>query len=123
MGLECYRSNPALPQQGKMPLHNIIVYIPLSKLFILWKNWGPIIEPINVRQYEFKQSKYPMADKLSCRSIVVSASQGGKGILIENLILNIYRGCFEIIYLISSTAYIAYKEVDNQMQSKWVESR
>ena len=43
----------------------------------------PIIEPINVRQFEFKQSKYEHADKLPFRSIVVSASQGGKGILIQ----------------------------------------
>ena len=73
----------------------------------------PLIEPINVRQFEFKQSKYEMADKLLFRSIVVSASQGGKGILIQNLILNIYRGCFERIYIVSPTAHIdeAYREV------------
>jgi len=41
----------------------------------------PKIEPINVKQYEFKQSPYPQADKLPFRSIIVSASQGGKGIL------------------------------------------
>ena len=40
----------------------------------------PKIEPINVKQYEFKQSPYPQADKLPFRSIIVSASQGGKGI-------------------------------------------
>ena len=38
----------------------------------------PKIEPINVKQYEFKQSPYPQADKLPFRSIIVSASQGGK---------------------------------------------
>ena len=53
----------------------------------------PIVEPINVKQYEFKhkQSSYEQADKLPFRSIVVSASQGGKGILIPNLILKIYK--------------------------------
>ena len=51
------------------------------------KKSAPIIEPINVRQCEFKQSDYEMADKLPFRSIVVSASQGGKGILIQNLVL------------------------------------
>ena len=40
----------------------------------------PKIEPINVKQYEFKQSPYPQANKLPFRSIIVSASQGGKGI-------------------------------------------
>ena len=62
------------------------------------KKSAPIIEPINVRQYEFKQSDYEMADKLPFRSIVVSASQGGKGILIQNLVLKVYRHCFERIY-------------------------
>jgi hypothetical protein len=57
----------------------------------------PTIEPINVKQYEFKQSPYPQADKLPFRSIIVSASQGGKGILIQNLVLKIYRDCFERI--------------------------
>ena len=40
----------------------------------------PKIEPVNVKQYEFKQSPYPQADKLPFRSTIVSASQGGKGI-------------------------------------------
>ena len=73
----------------------------------------PKIEPINVKQYEFKQSPYPQADKLPFRSIIVSASQGGKGILIQNLVLKIYRGCFERIYIVSPTAHIdeAYKSV------------
>ena len=39
------------------------------------KKSAPIIEPINVRQYEFKQSDYEMADKLPFRSIVVSAGR------------------------------------------------
>ena len=58
----------------------------------------PTTEPLKVRQFEFKQSDYEMADKLPFRSIVVSASQGGKRILIQNLVLKIYRGCFERIY-------------------------
>ena len=54
-----------------------------------------------------------MADKLPFRSIVVSASQGGKGILFQNLILKVYRGCFERIYIVPPTAHIdeAYREV------------
>ena len=74
---------------------------------------APKIEPINVKQYEFKQSPYPQADKLPFRSIIVSASQGGKGILIQNLVLKIFRGCFERIYIVSPTAHIdeAYKEI------------
>ena len=73
----------------------------------------PKIEPINVKQYEFNQSPYPQADKLPFRSIIVSTPQGGKGILIQNLVLKIYRGCFERIWVVSPTAHIdeAYKSV------------
>ena len=80
----------------------------------------PKIEPINVKQYEFKQSPYKQADKLPFRSIIVSASQGGKGILIQNLVLKIYRGCFERIYIVSPTAHIdeAYKEVIKYIQKE-----
>ena len=80
----------------------------------------PKIEPINVKQYEFKQSPYKQADKLPFRSIVVSASQGGKGILIQNLILKIYRGCFERIYIVSPTAHIdeAYREVIKYIENE-----
>ena len=55
----------------------------------------PTIEAIKVKQFEFKQSPYPQADKLPFRSIIVSASQGGKGILIQNLVLKVFRDCFE----------------------------
>ena len=80
----------------------------------------PTIEPINVKQYEFKQSPYPQADKLPFRSIIVSASQGGKGILIQNLVLKIYRDCFERIWVVSPTAHIdeAYKEVIKYIQKE-----
>ena len=84
-----------------------------SKLPSMKKLHVPKIKPINVKQYEFKQSPYPQADKLPFRAIIVSALQGGKGILIQNFILKIYRGCFERIYIVSPAAHIdeAYKEV------------
>ena len=73
-----------------------------------------------MKQYEFKQSPYPQADKLPFRSIIVSASQGGKGILIQNLVLKIYRDCFERIWVVSPTAHIdeAYKEVIKYIQKE-----
>ena len=88
-------------------IFQIYYYITMQKLDV------PKIEPINVKQYEFKQSPYPQADKLPFRSIIVSASQGGKGILIQNLVLKNYRGCSERIYIVSPTAHIdeAYKEI------------
>ena len=114
--------NLATPnQQDKfMPdIHYIIENKFLYK-YIMKKLDIPKIEPINVKQYEFKQSPYPQADKLPFRSIIVSASQGGKGILIQNLVLKIYKGCFERIYIVSPTAHIdeAYKEVIRYIQKE-----
>ena len=99
-------------------IHSYIFYF-LYK-YIMKKLDIPKIEPIHVKQYEFKQSPYPQADKLPFRSIIVSASQGGKGILIQNLVLKIYRGCFERIYIVSPTAHIdeAYKEVIKYIQKE-----
>ena len=84
-----------------------------SKILLMKDLLPPTIEPVNVKQYEFKQSPYPQADKLPFRSIIVSASPGGKGILLQNLVLKIYRDCFERIYIVSPTAHIneAYKEI------------
>ena len=66
----------------------------------------PTIEPIEPKSYEYKQSQYEVADKLPFRSIICASSQGGKGILLQNLILKIYRNCFERIYIFSPTASV-----------------
>ena len=54
----------------------------------------PIIKPINITEYEFKQSKYEHVPKLPFRSIIVASSTGGKTVLVQNLILNVYRKSF-----------------------------
>ena len=59
----------------------------------------PSIEPTEPKTYEYKQSKFDVADKLPFRSIICASSQGGKGILLQNLILKIYKNCFERIYI------------------------
>ena len=66
----------------------------------------PSIEPIEPKTYEYKQSKFDVADKLPFRSIICASSQGGKGILLQNLILKIYKNCFERIYIFSPTASV-----------------
>ena len=66
----------------------------------------PSIEPIEVKHYNYKQSKFEVADKLPFRSIICASSQGGKGILLQNLILKIYKGAFERIYIFSPTASV-----------------
>ena len=61
----------------------------------------PDIKPISVKQYEVKQSRYEQAPKLPCRSILVGSSSSGKGVLLQNLILDIYKDCFERVYIFS----------------------
>ena len=64
-------------------------------------NQVPKIEPIKVKEYEVKQSKYNQCGKLPIRSILLGPSGAGKGILLQNMILDIYKGCFERVYVFS----------------------
>ena len=65
----------------------------------------PIIKPINITEYEFKQSKYEHVPKLPFRSIIVASSTGGKTVLIQNLILNVYKNCFSRIFIFSPSVH------------------
>lgn len=61
----------------------------------------PNIKPIKVKEYESKQSKYNHCAKLPMRACILGPSGSGKTILLQNMILDIYRGCFERIYIFS----------------------
>ena len=61
----------------------------------------PNIAPVKVKQYEVKQSKYEHVSKLPTRSVINAASGSGETVLIQNLILDIYKGCFSRIYIFS----------------------
>ena len=59
----------------------------------------PVIKPIDIPEYKYKNSKYDMMPSLPFRGILVASSTGGKTVLIQNLILNIYKGSFERIFI------------------------
>ena len=61
----------------------------------------PKIQPIKLKEYTTKQSKYGQAAVLPMRSIVLGPSGSGKTILLQNMILYIYDGCFDKIYIFS----------------------
>ena len=61
----------------------------------------PKIEPTKVKEFTSKQSKYDVVGKLPLRDIILGPSGAGKGILISNMILKIYKGCSDRIYLFS----------------------
>ena len=66
----------------------------------------PTVEPIDIPQYKYKNSKYEILPKLPARMIAVASSTGGKSVLIQNLILKIYRGSFERIYIFSPSIHV-----------------
>ena len=66
----------------------------------------PTVEPIDIPQYKYKNSKYEILPKLPARMIAVASSTGGKSVLIQNLILKMYRGSFERIYIFSPSIHV-----------------
>ena len=61
----------------------------------------PTIAPIKVKEYEVNQRS-----KLPVRSILLASSGGGKGVLLQNMILDIYRNCFERVYIFSPSIHV-----------------
>ena len=59
------------------------------------------IEPIKLKEYETKQSKYDVVPEVPFRSVILGPSGSGKTILLQNMILNIYKNCFSRIYIFS----------------------
>ena len=67
----------------------------------------PKIEPIKVQEFAVEQSKYEMAF-LPTRAIICAPSGGGKTVLLSNLTLDAYRGCFSRVYIFSPSIDIDY---------------
>ena len=61
----------------------------------------PDIKPISIKQFETKQSKYDQVQKLPVRGVLLGPSGAGKSVLLQNMILDIYRDCFERVYIFS----------------------
>ena len=69
----------------------------------------PIIKPIKLKEYEVKQSKYNVASKLPIRSIILGPSGSGKSILLQNMILDIYKNCFSRVFIFSPSINVDYQ--------------
>ena len=70
---------------------------------------APTIKPIGLKQHARKQGHYgDIVPKLPVRSMLVAPSGAGNTVLLTNMILGIYKGCFSIIYIGSPSI-----EVDN----------
>jgi len=69
----------------------------------------PTIKPIKLKEYEVKQSKYKVASKLPIRSIILGPSGSGKSILLQNMILYIYKNCFSRVFIFSPSINVDYQ--------------
>ena len=59
------------------------------------------MQPIKVQEYTLKQSPYQVCGKLPIRPVILGPSGSGKTVLLQNMILGIYRDCFSRIYIFS----------------------
>ena len=61
----------------------------------------PQIKTYDTKEYKLKQSQYASVDKLPTRTILLAPSNSGKTVLLANFILDIYKACFEQVYIFS----------------------
>lgn len=66
-------------------------------------NKVPTIKLYRTKEYTFKQSKYDVAPTIPFSMIITGQSGSGKTVVLSNLVLDIYRGCFERIYIWSAS--------------------
>ena len=70
------------------------------------KNDDLTITPISVKDFTCKQSKHPVMPKLPLRGVILAPSGSSKTVLLSNLILKMYRGCFERVYVFSPSVNV-----------------
>ena len=66
----------------------------------------PKIVPVKLTEFTCKQSKYENVPKLPTRSMILAPSGAGKTVLLQNVILDIYKHCFDRIYIFSPSVEI-----------------
>lgn len=64
------------------------------------------IKPIKAAEYHVKQSRFKQLYGLPTRSLILGPSGTGKSVLLANMVLDIYRDCFEKIYIFSPSIFI-----------------
>ena len=66
----------------------------------------PIIKPYKSTEFNVEQTKYEFVSKLPTRSLIIGPSGTGKSVFLQNLILDIYRGCFSRVYIFSASIHL-----------------
>ena len=67
----------------------------------------PSLKPIQLKEHTCAQGHYgDIVPKLPVRSMLVGPSGSGKTVLLTNMTLDIYKGCFSIIYIWSPSIQV-----------------
>ena len=69
----------------------------------------PSIKPIRTKEYDVPKSKYSQVGSLPTRSILLGPSGSGKSILLQNMIIDIYKGLFKRIYIFSPSIDVDFQ--------------
>ena len=64
------------------------------------------IQPIGKHDYNCQQSRFEHAPSLPTRMIFAGPYGAGKGVVMQNLCLNLYKHCFARIYVFSPTVHL-----------------
>ena len=85
----------------------------------------PDIKPIKTKQYDVPESRYKQVGKLPIRAIALGPSGSGKSVLLQNMIIDIYKLLFERIYIFSPSINVDYqtwlpvkKYIENDLKLK-----
>jgi len=73
----------------------------------------PEVRPRKIAEFKCKQSRFPQVPKLPMHALIYGPSGSGKSILLQSMTLDIYKGCFERIYMFSPSIHLdhTWKEV------------
>ena len=64
------------------------------------------IQPHEIVDYKFKQSKYEQLPRVPLRGLLIGPSGQGKTVAIFDVLLRLYRGCFARIYVWSPSIFL-----------------
>jgi carboxylesterase type B len=66
----------------------------------------PEIRPRKIKEFTSKQSRFEHVPKLPMRALIYGPSGSGKSVLLQSMILDIYKGCFERVYIFSPSIHL-----------------
>ena len=62
---------------------------------------APTIKPIDTAKCECNQSNYAFCPELPMRAMLCGPSGWGKGVVLQKMIVDVFRGCFSRVYIFS----------------------